>query len=127
MQIPKTQGVATLRLAQEYHRASTAAASAVPSHSFVRYQLYGQAIELALKAFLITQGVTDQDLRKLGHDLVATLKRAQGHGAFTSVSLTEADIGVIEWLGLYYKTKDFSYIRVGFFSLPPLDFLASLS
>jgi hypothetical protein len=127
MQIPTTQSVATLRLAQEYDRASTQIGGAVPNTSFVRYQLYGQAIELALKAFLISQGTTDNKLRKIGHDLTTALKKAQSYDGFGSVGLSEADIGVITWLTANYKAKEFSYIRVGYYSLPPLSAVSHVS
>lgn len=125
--IPRTQGVGIWYLAEEYWQGGSALASAVRTHSFVRYQLYGQSIELALKAFLVSRGATDRELRKLGHDLSATLRKAQRDAAFAAVALTESDIGVIEWLSASYKAKDFSYLRPGYFSLPPLDYLTTFS
>ena len=125
--LPKTQGVGIWNLAEEYWQAGSALASVVPAHSFVRYQLYGQSLELALKAFLVSRGVIDRELRKLGHDLSAVLRKAQRDEAFAVVALTESDIGVVEWLSVYYKAKDFSYLRPGYFRLPPLDYLSTLS
>jgi hypothetical protein len=63
-----------------------AAAKGVPPHegfSPVPYNLYGIAIELALKAFLLAKGMTTKELEKkntLGHNLEALLNCSEERG-----------------------------------------------
>lgn len=58
------------------------AAAGIPTRvkfSLVRYFLCCQALELGLKAFLSLKGLSNSDLKKIGHDLVALLDRARAH------------------------------------------------
>lgn len=83
------------------------------------YCLSAHAIELALKAFLLSKAVTLQELKKLGHDLEACLKRAKNLDLAESVSLAPKHEAVIRMLNSYYKAKEFEY-RVTGFKEPPV-------
>ena len=43
---------------------------------FVLYFLLAQSLELTLKAFIVNQGTTERQLRRIGHDLTGALERA---------------------------------------------------
>jgi hypothetical protein len=75
----------------------------VLSHTLV------MAIELALKSFLVQYGLTEKDLRKLGHDLAGLLKEAKAHG-FTKTGSRYFRLSV---LGENYKERIFAYPAKG--------------
>lgn len=76
--------------------------------------LVGQAIELALKAFLLHQGV---ELRKLrydyGHELHRALKKAKELGLYKFVPLTTEEESMVELLNTLYASKQLQYIVSG--------------
>jgi hypothetical protein len=120
-EIPRTQGVGVWRLAEEYLEAAAAASTPRSTRiPFVSYYLYGHGLELALKAFLVSQGTTDRRLRRLGHDLKRALKAARKHQPFKAVSITPTDCHIVAWLNSYYKVKEFEYLVTGYKSFPSL-------
>jgi hypothetical protein len=64
------------------------------------YILAAHALEVALKAFLAKQGVTDAELRRTGHDLVALHDMARREGL--SVQHHQAN-AIIDWLNEYHN------------------------
>ena len=81
--------------------------------------LIGQALELSLKAYLLSKGV---DLRKLrhdyGHGLHRALRKAKEFGLASVVTLTNDEEEVIELLDALYSTKQLQYIVTGAKTFP---------
>ena len=76
--------------------------------------LVGQAIELALKAFLLSKGVPLSRLRKEhGHDLHISLRKAKELGLLDVVPLEAEEESAIEILNHVYKSKQLQYIVTG--------------
>lgn len=76
---------------------------------FVLQFLLGRAIELALKAYLISQGTTEKELRTIGHNLERAFDAAAAKGFRMAGGNDQARS---EWLGLLndnYSTKLFEY------------------
>src|SRR5665647_390271 len=82
--------------------------------------LTGQAIELALKAFLLSKGVSLKSLRgrEFGHQLHVCLRKAKELGLGELVSLKEDEEETIEILDALYSTKQLQYIVSGFKTFP---------
>jgi len=100
------------------------------SFSPVRYYLYCHAIELLLKAFLLTEGMTVATLRNkpYSHDLERILKKARSSGLHKIVTITPARETEIKRANSYYNSKGFEYFKVGpmaegYLSLPDLSVL----
>ena len=76
--------------------------------------LVGQAIELALKSFLLAKGVELTKLRfKYGHDLHRCLKKAKELGLLNDVPLRADEENAIEILNPLYASKQLQYIVTG--------------
>jgi hypothetical protein len=73
--------------------------------------LMGRAIELAIKAYLLSKGTSMDVLRgrKCGHDLEAGLALALEKGFNTEEITTPTDQAVIAVLNGHYSEKDFEY------------------
>ena len=83
--------------------------------------LMGRAIELALKAYLISRGTPREDLTKraiLGHDLQLCLQRATDLGLCEKLDLSNTDLGVLKVLNAVYREKQLEYFVGGFRTLP---------
>ena len=88
------------------------------------YFLFGRAIELALKAFLLHNGVSEKQLAKrdLGHNLQALLQEAEKHGLSMHVSLQSPERGMIEVLSREYQDTRLGYrVSGATYYLPPID------
>jgi hypothetical protein len=86
-----------------------------------------QSIELSLKAYPRGSGYTDEQLRRMGHNLDKCVARAKAAGVDRYVSLSTDDVGVIAAVNLYYQSKDLQYGRTGFKSYGDLDVLIALA
>lgn len=76
--------------------------------------LVGQAIELALKSFLLAKGVELSSLRlKYGHDLHRCLRKATELGLLNDVPLQADEETAIEILNPLYASKQLQYIVTG--------------
>ena len=85
-------------------------------------QLYGQSIELALKAFLLKRGVPLGDVKKLSHKLTEILALARKRRLGTEVKLSQRDIALIQLLGANYAMHRFRYsFGMGQLTLPSLS------
>ncbi len=67
------------------------------------------ALELHFKAFLISQGTSDKQLRKLGHDLLACLRACKEHGFGLHIALSWQQQMQIARVNVYYKEKELEY------------------
>ena len=76
--------------------------------------LAGHSIELALKAFLLHNGVTLQQLRKkFGHDLGRCFRKAKELGLLSYVKFEDTEVGAFQVLDSLYSTKQLEYIVTG--------------
>ncbi|GMV60476.1 MAG: hypothetical protein AMXMBFR72_35640 [Betaproteobacteria bacterium] len=81
--------------------------------------LVGQAIELALKAFLLKKGVELRKLRhNFGHDLHRSLRKAKELGLADVVALSAEEESVLALLDALYSTKQLQYIVTGAKTFP---------
>jgi hypothetical protein len=91
--------------ARMYAAAADAANDKYPNALHVLSHLLGMSIELSLKAFLRHHGSSEKRLRKLGHDLGALLKEAEGSG----LDHTGSRHFVLSVLGYNYGHRVFAY------------------
>jgi HEPN domain-containing protein len=76
------------------------------------------ALELALKAFLMTNGTSLNGVRKIGHDIAKLAMEVKTLGnTDVSIKLDEQDGGIIV-LSEIYKNKVFEYPREGSHQAP---------
>lgn len=73
--------------------------------------LLGHALELHLKAFLASQGMSDKELKRrdIGHDLIACLRACRDRGLFRYVFFSKSQVRQIARVNLYYKRKHLEY------------------
>lgn len=90
-------------------------------------QLYGQSIELALKAFLLKRGVPLGTVRTLSHRLDDAVRAARMRRLGTQVKLSREDVGLIVLLNANYALHRFRYIESGSTRLPELEAIASVA
>jgi len=93
---------------------------AIFAESVVRF-LYAHAIELHLKAFLLSKGVALETLKssKVGHKYKVLCKLAREHGLLIS---DETQNG-IEQIEEFNNAMDSRYVSLGWVKELPLDFL----
>jgi hypothetical protein len=96
--------------ARMYAAAADAINDRYPNALHVLSHTLGVAIELALKAFLVhRRGLTEKDLRRLGHDLSALLRESEARG-LTATGSRRFRLGV---LGANYEERIFVYPSEG--------------
>lgn len=86
-------------------------------------QLYGIAIELSLKAFLLKRGLTLDQVRALSHNLEKTLALARRRKLGREVKLDPREIAAIHVLNINYSTHRFRYIVTGSTKVPQLVYI----
>ena len=110
----RTSALGLWRYAHEFWQAAEAVHAKFPGKVFVpALYLYSHAVELALKAFLRSQGRTLEQLKALGHNLEAALKAAEDTGLCTFMKLSADDRPALELINLYYRAKELEYIVTG--------------
>jgi hypothetical protein len=67
------------------------------------------ALELYLKAFLLSQGASDKTLRSVSHDLVGCMRICGAHGLATYLNLPWTAIVQIVRVNRYYSDKELEY------------------
>jgi len=81
--------------------------------------LVGQAIELSLKSFLLSRGVSLHKLRRdYGHNLHRSLRKAKELGLGSLVQFTEEEQSVLSLLDNLYSSKQLQYIITGATTFP---------
>jgi hypothetical protein len=90
-------------------------------------QLYGQSIELSLKAFLLKRGVPLTAVRTLSHRLEDILSAARLRRLGTQVKLTRMDLDLIALLGVNYALHRFRYMESGPTKVPELEAIAAVA
>jgi len=90
--------------------------------------LVGQAVELALKAYLLAKGVELRKLRrKYGHELHRSLRKAKELGLADVVALSSEEEGILGLLDALYSTKQLQYIVTGAKTFPVFGPLESVA
>jgi hypothetical protein len=90
---------------------------------FPTLQLYGIAIELALKAFLLKRGLTINEVRSLSHNLTKALALARRHKLGIEVKLDRREIAAIQILDMNYSNHRLRYIVTGATKTPQLVYI----
>jgi hypothetical protein len=91
---------------------------------FPTLYLYGIAIELGLKAFLLKRGRTLEDLKKLSHNLTKALSLARRHKLGRVVRLDRREVAAIHVLDINYFGNTLRYIVTGSTKVPQLVHVA---
>ncbi len=109
-------------------------AEAAPGFSPVPYYLCCRSLELSVKAYLLTRGITVEELKskKLGHDLLRNLTKAQSVGLSDIVTITPDERRELRKANAYYAKKDFEYGQLarvvkGYPEMPALEVLDRLA
>ncbi|MGH8059104.1 MAG: hypothetical protein ACREOH_18020 [Candidatus Entotheonellia bacterium] len=101
-----------LRYAKEFLQA----AQAIPRQdgfSPVPYYLFCRSLELGLKAFVLAKGDTVEAVKKkLGHDLIKTLTRANALGLAAIVPVSPDELSEVAKANAYYVGKGFEYFQL---------------
>lgn len=114
----------TLRYAENYRiAASKVIGNENPTESALQmpaYHLLAQSIELALKAYLRTAGMSAKDLQahSIRHNLSKLQDEAIARGLNEIVVLNDFDRHVIGTLSGAHQAHEFRYIKLGYKSLP---------
>lgn len=95
-------------------------------NTLIPYYLYCHAIELALKAFLMVKGFSDEELKDIGHKIELAFNTAKERGLSKVVTFSSDEETIISWIGNYYKAKVFEYLITGYYELPELSAVYSL-
>ncbi len=116
----------------EQYLAACRTAEAAPGFSPVPYYLCCRSLELSVKAYLLKRGVTVNELKKLGHDLLRNLTKAQSIGLSGILTITPAEQCELTKANAYYAKKDFEYGHLarlvkGYPDLPALKVLVGLA
>ena len=115
------------RLAAEYVIAAQSVNARSERLLFPCMQLHGQAIELALKAFLLKRGTTLQDVESMRHRLTDILKAARSRRLGLEIKLHANDLATIYLLDQNYSIHRFRYIVTGATRVPEMARLLYIS
>ena len=83
------------------------------------------ALELHLKAFLFSKGMSDKRLRAISHDLLACLRACHERGLSKHVRLSWREQMQIVRVNRYYKSKELEYFAPRAKSFGSVEQLAS--
>ncbi len=85
------------------------------SIQFPIYFLLGRSIELSLKAFLLSQGMTSNQVKnkKFGHNIITLFVEAQNRNLQNEVTFSSIEVGVIQVLNIDYSSKRLEYRNTG--------------
>jgi hypothetical protein len=94
---------------------------------FPTLYLYGVAIELALKAFLLKRGESLSKLKRLSHSLTDSLALARRRKLGRVLKLRHFEIGAIHALDITYSSTQLRYIVTGTTRVPTVSLLAAVA
>lgn len=118
------QAQSTWGLAHSYELAARVLRSqSQPMSSLPTLFLLLHALELFLKAFLLCQGVTERELRSLGHDIVACMRACKVKGLAEHVILGRAAVTQVVRVNRYYSDKELEYFTPRAKSFGSIDLL----
>ena len=104
--------------AAQYFHAAKAVNSTKRNITIPTLQLYGQSVELVLKAFLLKRGTTLAEVNAMRHRLEEILQAARKRRLGTEVKLSRNDIALINLLSENYASHRFRYIVTGATRIP---------
>ena len=114
------------RMARDYLHAARAVKAAHGERKlYPRLYLYGLAIELALKAFLLKRGNSLSEVKKLSHDLVRLLSLARRRRLGREVKLSPRELGAVRALQVTYSSDQLRYIVTGNTVVPRVNALSA--
>ncbi len=87
------------------------------------YFLACQGLELTLKACLRGCGLSERQLRKIGHDLEKITERAFKECPKGLIALSETERVIVSLVKMYYDDRDLQYTRSEYKELPELSAL----
>jgi len=99
--------------ARMYAASADATNDKYPNALHVLSHLLGMSTELGLKAYLVLNGVTEKELRKLGHDLGSLYEKAQEFGFLHTGSRNFR----LKVLGANYQARTFAYPQEGYLNV----------
>lgn len=67
------------------------------------------SLELFLKAYLVSQGATEKELRALGHDLVACMRACKSKGLSNHLTVEKRAVVQVVRVNRYYSDKELEY------------------
>lgn len=85
---------------------------------FPLYFMFGQSVELALKAFALNKGATERELMKIGHNLVEALGRAQSDGLNLPALFSAEERSAIALLGKWHLEQVTRYRLLRGYAIP---------
>ncbi len=107
---PEEQAQCCWALANSYSAAASRLVEDGSAETFLpTVFLLLHALELHLKAFLFSQGMSDKQLRKIGHDLLACLRACKERGFASHVELSWLQQMQVARVNVYYKEKELEY------------------
>lgn len=71
--------------------------------------LLGHSLELHMKAFLILCEASENDLRKLGHNMVSCFRESRSQGLCRHLSLSKKQVKQIIQINRFYQRKHLEY------------------
>ncbi len=130
----RTSAIGLARYAREYFDAAIGADDAIGHRNGYEIVapppvmfLVAHSIELALKAYLRDQGLTVEELERIGHDLCECWRVATDNGIEAHVALTQEELGVLGLISDLHASTQLRYIQTGYKQFPvfgPLQVLA---
>jgi len=87
------------------------------------YYLFLHSVELALKSYLYSQGVGENGLRKIGHDLEVAWQKAVELGICDLCSECQALQECIHIIGPIYRGNKLEYFYPGRKRLPAVEYI----
>lgn len=123
----RTTAIGLLRYAKDYFEGFKIISQKVPHGTSwnpvvrllpLKCYLVGHTMELLLKSFLLSSGISLSNLKdKIQHDLMKCLEMANKNGLKL---MDSKETAVIKELNAYYKDKEFEYSKNGAKTIPHL-------
>ena len=111
----------------QYFQAAEAVQAKRSRLMFPTLQLYGQSIELALKAFLLKRGMSLREVEQMRHRLTEILTTCRKRRLGLQVKLDVNDVALVQLLSESYSTHRFRYIVTGPLSVPAVTRIGDIT
>jgi hypothetical protein len=112
--------------AAKYFVAAEAVKAADGNLMLPALQLYGQSLELGLKAFLLKRGNSLSEVEKMRHRLTDILDAARRRRLGTYIKLNKNEVALIKILNENYSRHRFRYIETGSTQVPQFPPLSAI-
>lgn len=122
--ITKSYNIGLLRFATEFYDAASKLRDSDETLSSTPvYYLYGHSIELAIKAYLVTVGYSEKQLRDIGHDLKDAWSTAKALNITDQLSKPQEIEETVNLISPYYEAKELEYIFEGYKQFPKIKYM----